>query len=396
MGIQLVPFLASCLSTGSHLIDFTDTDFIRQLLTYLQDAANPLLAQIVDLQLQTERNIPSFLANSSQHHRMDIFRRYLQRPSARPSATVREEVIVAEKPPQAVRQLSDIPDSPSPVMDTLNASMTETEDAACARLTSRITDVIPSSMKKQLEHLATQPLLMIEQLLMNGQIALASEIVKMVRQENDADAVMRPRSFQEDPEVDETDKLLLHYATKALVLGLPEIPPDKRPNKGKGKSKTGGVFIVPVNVPSKEQWVADTDVDQCPCCRTVTFSMFERRHHCRRCGRVVCAHCSPHRRPVEGYGQVLVRTCVDCFRPDLNELLPAEIRSASEDGRILWRLSADQNDSTGQGKHNNTIARREFSYEHAPNLALAMAMVFLLFFIFFYNCVCGKHFYITK
>ena len=105
--------------------------------------------------------------------------------------------------------------------------------------------------------------------------------------------------------------------------------------------------------------------------------MFERRHHCRRCGRVVCTHCSPHRRFVDGYGQVPVRTCVDCYKPDLNEILPSEIRSASEDGRILWRLSADLGDDS-QGKHNNAIARREFSYEHAPNLALAMAMVNLV------------------
>lgn len=102
--------------------------------------------------------------------------------------------------------------------------------------------------------------------------------------------------------------------------------------------------------------------------------MFDRRHHCRRCGRVVCSHCSPHRRLVEGYGDVPVRTCVDCFnflleRPDQTASSSTiSIRSTDKDGQILWQLSL-------LDSQHNFIARREFSYEHAPNLALALAMV---------------------
>lgn len=109
--------------------------------------------------------------------------------------------------------------------------------------------------------------------------------------------------------------------------------------------------------------------------------MFDRRHHCRRCGRVVCAHCSPHRHLVDGYDDVPVRTCVDCHsflqdRADLSsDVGPTtssikSIRSADKDGQILWRLSLED------AQHNH-IARREFSYEHAPNLALALGMVHL-------------------
>ncbi|KAI0186013.1 FYVE zinc finger-domain-containing protein [Xylaria flabelliformis] len=63
--------------------------------------------------------------------------------------------------------------------------------------------------------------------------------------------------------------------------------------------------IAPSFVPRPEQpnvpqsitlptWQPDTEVTHCPICG-VRFSMFLRRHHCRKCGRVVCDGCSPHR-----------------------------------------------------------------------------------------------------
>ena len=42
------------------------------------------------------------------------------------------------------------------------------------------------------------------------------------------------------------------------------------------------------------KWQPDSDVSECPICG-VAFSFWHRKHHCRKCGRVVCASCSPHR-----------------------------------------------------------------------------------------------------
>jgi hypothetical protein len=42
------------------------------------------------------------------------------------------------------------------------------------------------------------------------------------------------------------------------------------------------------------KWQADAEVTNCPVCKNA-FTFFYRKHHCRKCGRVVCANCSPHR-----------------------------------------------------------------------------------------------------
>lgn len=42
------------------------------------------------------------------------------------------------------------------------------------------------------------------------------------------------------------------------------------------------------------QWQPDGEVTECPICG-INFSFWYRKHHCRKCGRVVCANCSPHR-----------------------------------------------------------------------------------------------------
>ncbi|OQS07151.1 hypothetical protein THRCLA_00838 [Thraustotheca clavata] len=43
-------------------------------------------------------------------------------------------------------------------------------------------------------------------------------------------------------------------------------------------------------------WVADVSVNECMVCKN-EFSFWNRKHHCRRCGAVVCDTCSNNRTP---------------------------------------------------------------------------------------------------
>nr|CDS18908.1 zinc finger FYVE domain containing protein 9 [Echinococcus granulosus] len=45
------------------------------------------------------------------------------------------------------------------------------------------------------------------------------------------------------------------------------------------------------------EWAADTSSTVCVACNS-RFTMMRRRHHCRTCGRLLCATCTPHRVPL--------------------------------------------------------------------------------------------------
>ncbi|KAK9470405.1 FYVE zinc finger-domain-containing protein [Dipodascopsis tothii] len=73
-------------------------------------------------------------------------------------------------------------------------------------------------------------------------------------------------------------------------------------------------------------WQPDQEAADCPICHR-PFTVFFRRHHCRICGRVVCALCSPSSIPyppgtyavpptqkAPAPAGTLLRTCDDCIR----------------------------------------------------------------------------------
>nr|CAD7424228.1 unnamed protein product [Timema monikensis] len=63
-------------------------------------------------------------------------------------------------------------------------------------------------------------------------------------------------------------------------------------------------------------WVPDHEVSHCCCCEVV-FGPQDMLHHCRDCGRGVCAKCSPGRRPVLRRGwDNPVRVCDQCLKQD--------------------------------------------------------------------------------
>ncbi|UJR25727.1 hypothetical protein I4U23_007079 [Adineta vaga] len=70
-------------------------------------------------------------------------------------------------------------------------------------------------------------------------------------------------------------------------------------------------YTMPLAVPTRKLWISDDEVAVCMCCNETRFSMFNRRHHCRRCGRVVCKPCSQHTTMINERSE---RTCKDCYQ----------------------------------------------------------------------------------
>jgi Ca2+-binding EF-hand superfamily protein len=80
-------------------------------------------------------------------------------------------------------------------------------------------------------------------------------------------------------------------------------------------------------------WEPDQARDECPICGERFALVLKRKHHCRRCGRVVCNQCSRHNVVVRGAGDAPVRVCNSCAG-SFGELRPpplAEIRVANRD-----------------------------------------------------------------
>jgi len=81
----------------------------------------------------------------------------------------------------------------------------------------------------------------------------------------------------------------------------------------------------PRTVEPPPAWVPDSMAPLCMGCGAA-FSLVKRRHHCRSCGRVFCAKCSPNQVPLPRYGmQKAVRVCNRCYIYYMN---PYEERTA--------------------------------------------------------------------
>ncbi|KOC64689.1 Zinc finger FYVE domain-containing protein 26 [Habropoda laboriosa] len=182
-------------------------------------------------------------------------------------------------------------------------------------------------------HFIKKPLLMLEQLLMNCKFESIQRILYKIQDKLDKADISR-NSF---------DKIIRFYAQKSLDCRVSlecYTTESKSKNVEQPTLDTESTeFIMPTLVPTKEEWVPNDKARKCSCCKTVIFSMFNRRHHCRRCGRVICATCSQHQSP----------------SPSSSEIFD------------YWRLTTDE-------KHNETI-REEFSFEYAPNISLCLAIL---------------------
>ncbi|XP_064105704.1 lateral signaling target protein 2 homolog isoform X5 [Macrobrachium nipponense] len=120
----------------------------------------------------------------------------------------------------------------------------------------------------------------------------------------------------------DSERLSVESAEDALVvIGSPE-------HRHSGFSPRDGVELSPSSSPldrgsdssrrrprvqEPPAWIPDQDAPRCMSCGA-SFTMVRRRHHCRNCGKVFCAHCSQHAVPLPHFGiWKAVRVCNVCF-----------------------------------------------------------------------------------
>nr|ACF15218.1 hypothetical protein [Myxobolus cerebralis] len=67
------------------------------------------------------------------------------------------------------------------------------------------------------------------------------------------------------------------------------------------------------NCESAAVWVSDTKANRCMHCFNYEFSLVKRKHHCRKCGIVVCAPCSTRKIVIENISDDPSRVCDSCY-----------------------------------------------------------------------------------
>lgn len=84
-------------------------------------------------------------------------------------------------------------------------------------------------------------------------------------------------------------------------------------------------------------WVPDGEARMCMSCNKSEFNMINRRHHCRKCGMVVCGSCSNKRWLLPQQSSKPLRVCLACY----NKLSSGKDDSAGDNG-------ATSQDSSGE------------------------------------------------
>ncbi|CAF1249817.1 unnamed protein product [Adineta steineri] len=107
-------------------------------------------------------------------------------------------------------------------------------------------------------------------------------------------------------------------------------------------------------------WIPDDKADTCMHCRTAKFSAYNRKHHCRNCGLVVCDGCSKKRYLISHLDAKPVRVCDSCYAK-LNN-------NDSNDARLNQRdRPADSSDSDGDENPQYSPIPATF-YQNVENL----------------------------
>uniref|UniRef100_A0AAR2J1K8 Zinc finger FYVE domain-containing protein 26 n=1 Tax=Pygocentrus nattereri TaxID=42514 RepID=A0AAR2J1K8_PYGNA len=263
-------------------------------------------------------------------------------------------------------------------------------------LGSKVLLTLPEASRQDYFQLLADPLLMLEQLLMNLKVDWASTAVSTLHNLLPAQEAGITNQH--------IDALLAEYGCKALdfpyaprersrsdsVISLQDFslqcpaqdssqsspshtPPPSRGSTGRRSRSSATLFSPPEKTPERKDWIPDHKKHICMVCQRERFTMFNRRHHCRRCGRLVCQACSSRKMVVEGHEEP-VRVCDQCYNFFHQDPLSSDgvldgVLSLPEIPQKQYRLSPNPAE--------NQQIRSEFYYEQAPSASLCVAILTL-------------------
>ncbi|XP_062577276.1 pleckstrin homology domain-containing family F member 2-like isoform X2 [Saccostrea cucullata] len=80
-------------------------------------------------------------------------------------------------------------------------------------------------------------------------------------------------------------------------------------------------------------WVPDSEATLCMHCKKSQFTLINRRHHCRKCGIVVCKDCSSNKWLLPQQASKPLRVCLTCYQTlsDTKLAVPAPNTHAIDD-----------------------------------------------------------------
>jgi hypothetical protein len=139
------------------------------------------------------------------------------------------------------------------------------------------------------------------------------------------------------------------------------------PGQGKGAQAQAQVEA---QVEAQVHWAPDASAAACRGC-SAPFSLFLRRHHCRRCGQVFCDGCSARRLPLPGPGNAKpCRVCSACAAELELEAAGEELEEEAleEEARAVVEEKLTDTDN-GAGKGTGKGAGQEAGQERASTSA---------------------------
>lgn len=113
-------------------------------------------------------------------------------------------------------------------------------------------------------------------------------------------------------------------------------------------------------------WVPDAEAAVCMHCKKNQFNLLNRRHHCRKCGAVVCGPCSNKRYLLPSQSSKPLRVCLNCY-DTLSRQKAQQITSNNyKNERIEFQESSGEDDSDDD-EENKSQSFNETSREQVCN-----------------------------